>query len=994
MVRRLNIHNRLVLVLLGAALLAFVVAGVGLALFQSITLEQRARQIMAPYAQLVAVGTDAAVAFEDPQRAQEILDTLRVNPQILEARIYLSNGNLLASFGKSTKTRQPSLVELPDGIYPNRDTAELLQALPHGARLYLSMGMDQLGEQTQQVLWLFGVGALVFLIATLGQLTVLRRTIVHPIASLTRAAELARTSADYRNRVPANGSDEVARLGQSFNAMMEAIQQREDTLRRVTGFQRAILDNVAYGIISTTPEGVVTSFNISAARLLGYTSEEVIGKLSPALWHDPQELTQRAQQLSTELKEPIAPGFDVFAARPQRGLPEENEWTFIRKDGTRVPVLLSISALRDEDNVITGYVGLTYDLTVRKQSEAILLRLNRELSAISDCNQILVRAEDEQSLLDNICRIVCEEAGYRMAWVGYTEQDDAKSVRPVAKAGGETGYLEQARLTWSDTEREAEPCGAAIRTGEISCINDFAAIPGTEPWHEAARQRGYQSCIALPLRDENAHTFGMLGIYSTEAYAFTPEEQRLLEELAGDLAFGIVSLRVRAERTAAEQRIEHLAFYDPLTELPNRRLLLDRLHQAMSSSARSRLLGALLFIDLDNFKILNDTCGHDVGDHLLIEVAHRLTTCVRSGDTISRLGGDEFVVMLESLSENPPEAAARAKAIGEKILSTLSQSYVINDRVHHSTPSIGAALFMGNDDSVDTLLKQADIAMYQAKAAGRNTLRFFDPDMQATLAARADLENALRQGILAGQFVLHYQAQVRGHDDMIGAEALLRWLHPLLGMVSPAKFIPLAEETGLILPIGRWVLEEACAQLAAWSQDPHYRDLYLAVNVSARQFRQPDFVDQVCNALASTGAPAARLKLELTESLVLDDVNDTIQKMHILKQIGVTFSMDDFGTGYSSLSYLTQLPLNQLKIDKSFVHNLPDNPSDAMVVQAIITLAQSLGLDVIAEGVETEAQRQFLDQHGCHHCQGYLFSKPVSAEAFLALSQAWHNHPG
>lgn len=625
----------------------------------------------------------------------------------------------------------------------------------------------------------------------------------------------------------------------------------------------------------------------------------------------------------------------------------------------------------------------------RRQAEETLRRLNRELQAISHCNQILVRAVDEQSLLDAICRIVCEEAGYCMAWVGYVEQSEARRLLTVAKAGMEAGYLQQVNTTWADDDPlDENPCGVAIRTGETICIDDLTDDAAMTPWREAALQRGYRSCIALPLKDEHANTFGVLGIYCTEAHAFTVQEKRLMAELASDLAFGIVALRTRVERTAAEQRIEHLAFYDALTDLPNRRLLIDRLNQAMLGSIRNKRMGAVLFIDLDNFKMINDTWGHDVGDKLLIEVAQRLTACVRDGDTISRLGGDEFMAMLQGLSENPPDAAADAKAIAEKIFSSLNQPYTIAGRVHHSTASIGATLFSGNESSVDDLLKQSDIAMYQAKTAGRNTLLFFDPDMQAALAARVELETALRQGIQKGQFVLYYQAQVRGQANIFGAEALLRWHDPARGVVAlPATFIPLAEETGLILPIGQWVLEEACARLAAWSRDPRYRDLYLAVNVSARQFRQTDFVDQVRQALANAGAPASRLKLELTESLVLVDVDDTIRKMQVLKEIGVTFSMDDFGTGYASLSYLTRLPLDQLKIDKSFVNNLPDNPSDAVVVHAIITLAQSLGLNVIAEGVETDAQRLFLQRHGCPNCQGYLFSKPVAYEAFAVLLQ-------
>ncbi|HYA73973.1 MAG TPA: EAL domain-containing protein, partial [Roseiarcus sp.] len=453
----------------------------------------------------------------------------------------------------------------------------------------------------------------------------------------------------------------------------------------------------------------------------------------------------------------------------------------------------------------------------------------------------------------------------------------------------------------------------------------------------------------------------------------------------GEITHYVGTLIDITERKAAEKEIEHLAYYDPLTQLPNRRLFLDRLQQALAGCGRSGRKGALLFIDLDNFKILNETSGHDVGDQLLVEVARRLAGCVRNGDTIARLGGDEFVVLVEDLSENAGEAAARTEDIAEQILSELNRPYTIAGRVHHSTPSLGVTLFMDSQDSLDELLKQADIALYQAKSAGRNTLRFFDPEMQGALAARTVLEAALRLAIHDRQFVLHYQPQVDGAGGFIGAEALLRWRHPERGLVPPGEFIPLAEETGLILPIGRWVLESACSRLKAWAGDPRTRDLHLSVNVSARQFRQADFVDQVRNALEQAGAPAARLKLELTESLVIDDIEGAIEKMRTLKRLGVGFSMDDFGTGYSSLSYLTKLPLDQLKIDRSFVRDLPDSANDAVVAQTIITLAKSLGLAVIAEGVETEAQRQFLERWGCPTYQGYLFSAPLDIARFERL---------
>ncbi|TRW89998.1 bifunctional diguanylate cyclase/phosphodiesterase [Candidatus Methylobacter oryzae] len=435
----------------------------------------------------------------------------------------------------------------------------------------------------------------------------------------------------------------------------------------------------------------------------------------------------------------------------------------------------------------------------------------------------------------------------------------------------------------------------------------------------------------------------------------------------------------------AEDEIQRLAFYDPLTNLPNRRLLLDRLNLALASSHRSGRTGALLFIDLDNFKTLNDTLGHDMGDLMLQQVAERLSSCIREGDTVARLGGDEFVVMLEGLSTQAVEAAAQTEMIGEKILATLNQPYQLAQHEYYSTPSIGTALFNNHGQAANELLKQADIAMYQAKISGRNALRFFDPQMQASINARVALEADLRLAVAESQFILYYQPQVCHDRQIIGAEVLIRWQHPEQGWVCPSDFIPLAEETGLILPIGQWVMETACAQIKRWEAGDHTRDLQLAVNVSARQFHQSDFVEQVRQALDRNEIKPASLKLELTESLVLNDIDDTIFKMNALREIGVRFAMDDFGTGYSSLAYLTQLPLDQLKIDQSFVRNIGMKPSDSMIVQTIIGMANNLGMEVIAEGVETEAQRAFLEQHGCPVCQGYLFSKPAPLAEFEQL---------
>ena len=439
------------------------------------------------------------------------------------------------------------------------------------------------------------------------------------------------------------------------------------------------------------------------------------------------------------------------------------------------------------------------------------------------------------------------------------------------------------------------------------------------------------------------------------------------------------------QRKANEREIQRLAFFDALTGLPNRMLLMDRMGHALANAQRRQQGGALLFIDLDNFKQLNDTLGHDQGDVLLQQVAQRLNTCVRNVDTVARLGGDEFVVMLEELSPKPHELALHARGVGEKILAMLSVPYALAGYQYRSTPSIGIAPFTGEQTSVGELLKQADLAMYQAKTAGRNTLRFFDPDMQAVVSARAGLEDDLRAALANEEFLLHYQPQMHQSGTCVGVEALVRWAQPQRGMVTPAQFIPLAEETGLILPLGRWVLHTACKLLAGWQDDPALAHLTMAVNVSSRQFRHASFVDDVARVLAITGAPAHLLKLELTESVLVEDMETTIATMTALRKFGVCFALDDFGTGYSSLSYLKRMPLDQLKIDQSFVRDLLTDPNDAAIVDTIIALSRSLGLAVMAEGVETREQRDLLAQAGCMHYQGFLVSRPLPVDQLMAF---------
>jgi diguanylate cyclase (GGDEF)-like protein/PAS domain S-box-containing protein len=439
-------------------------------------------------------------------------------------------------------------------------------------------------------------------------------------------------------------------------------------------------------------------------------------------------------------------------------------------------------------------------------------------------------------------------------------------------------------------------------------------------------------------------------------------------------------------RKQDEEEIRRLAFFDPLTGLPNRRLLLDRLAQALILSRRADLGGALLFIDLDHFKTLNDTLGHDIGDDLLRQVARRLVDCVRESDSVARLGGDEFVLLLEGLSSAAEESAAQTEAVVMKIFAQLHEPFILGERKHHATTSIGATLFNGDHESVDELLKQADLALYRAKDAGRNTLRFFDPAMQIAVQARAALESDLREGLSRGDFQLYFQPKVDQDGSVIGSEALIRWNHPERGLVMPGDFIPFAEESGVILPLGRWILAAACGQLAAWSIRPETAHLTLAANVSARQFRRPDFVAEVTAALDAADADPNKLILELTESLLLDDLEDVIGKMAALKTIGVGFALDDFGTGYSSLSYLKRLPLTQLKIDRSFVDGLPEDGDDVAITRTILALAQHMGLEVVAEGVETTCQRDFLIAQNCRAFQGFLFGRPAPVEEFEAIN--------
>ena len=434
--------------------------------------------------------------------------------------------------------------------------------------------------------------------------------------------------------------------------------------------------------------------------------------------------------------------------------------------------------------------------------------------------------------------------------------------------------------------------------------------------------------------------------------------------------------------------IEHLAFYDPLTDLPNRRMLNERLQRDLMLAARNKHYGALLFIDLDRFKHINDSQGHSIGDEVLKETAFRMTSLLRKTDSVMRLGGDEFVILISPYKFSEQQIINEVKIIAEKLLVEINRPYLINMHELFVSPSIGITLFNGNITDTEVILKQADTAMYRAKSAGRNTFKFYQDSMQEEADQRLLIEKNLRGALEQQQLSIHYQAQLARDGTIIGAEALLRWLHPSLGYIAPNEFIPIAEDTGLIIEIGDWVLRNVCRQINLWEKTgikiPH-----VAVNISALQFLQADFVSSIENILIQEQINPKRIILEITEGVFLKNMEESIIKMNVLKALGISFSIDDFGTGYSSLTYLKKLPFDQLKIDQSFIRDFNEDPNDDAIVQAIIAMCKGLNLQPIAEGVETQMQLAKLYNYGCSCYQGFYFSKPIPADEF---SQYYLNH--
>ncbi len=615
---------------------------------------------------------------------------------------------------------------------------------------------------------------------------------------------------------------------------------------------------------------------------------------------------------------------------------------------------------------------------VREKLEQKLARSNQLYAALSQCNQAIVRCRDEADLFPTVCRVAVELGGMKMAWIGYPDPVTQR-MRSVASFGEGAEYLGNIEISVdAGSPFGRGPTGTAMREARAYWCQDYQNDPVTAPWHERGRRFGWGASASLPLT-RNGTVVGAFTLYAGESNMFDEAARALLLEMSNDISFALTNFALETERLKAQERIQWLSQFDALTGLANHALLDDRFNQALSMAQRSAKPMALMSLDLDHFKNINDALGRHVGDALLVEIARRIQTVVRDEDTVSRQGGDEFVLLLPT---SDPSGAAH---MAEKLLQIVAKSYQIEAHELVVTPSIGIAMYPGDGADFELLSKNADVAMYRAKQDGRNRYRFFAAQMQMRLTRTLQLEGALRHALERGQLQLHYQPQLSMQGGrIIGAEALLRWQHPEFGAVSPAEFIPIAEASGLILQIGEWVIGTAARQMKTWI-DMQLAPAVVAVNLSAVQFRHPQLTERVMQILEDAQLSPTRLELELTEGTAMDDPPGAIAVMDALDARGIRMAIDDFGTGYSSLSYLKRFKVCKLKIDQSFVRDLSDDAEDKAIVVSIITLARTLGLKTIAEGVETEDQLAFLRQNGCDEVQGYYYSRPLPAEAFGAF---------
>lgn len=839
--------------------------------------------------------------------------------------------------------------------------------------------------------------------------------------------------------LPAPTKDEVGTLITAFNQKVAQLDQEATSrIRELNDHFMVILDNTTDYIYFKDASGRMKFCSQNLANLTGYSSwKEMEGKLDTEIF--PADVAKvYAEEEEVVYKQGVAVINHVAPYENQageRGWVQTNKWPVFSEDGKKVIGLFGIS--RDITKRVQLEESMQRAISALKQAESLarigswtLDLVNNELSWSDEAFNIfeidktkfvatyefflaLVHPEDREEVnkayKDSLRNKEKYSITHRLLMIDgrikYVEEQGESTYDDAGNALRSYGAIQDITERWH-AEQQLRIAASVFDSQEGMLVTDvegtilrvnkaFTEITGYSE-DEAVGQNprilnsGLQSHDFYTAMWETILTEGR---WEGEVWnrrkdgVVYPEYLRVtaVKDKNGTLSHYVGTIVDITQSKAAAEQIEFLAYYDPLTKLPNRRLLFERLNHALASSKRNGFYGALLFVDLDYFKVLNDAHGHPVGDILLQQVSTRLLNNLREGDTAARIGGDEFVILLENISEDPVEASELAELVAKKIHNQLNQPYQLDQLSYLNSSSIGITLFSGKELQGDELLTQADIAMYQAKIQGRNGIKFFDPKMQQQISAREELRQALQKALERNEFELYYQVQVDSKGQPIGVEALIRWNHPEKGTVPPINFIPLAEETQLILPIGQWVLETVCAQLQHWHHCPSTSHLVISINVSAIEFRQSNFVELILTTLEKYAIDPSKLKLELTESILIESVDDTISKMQSLSQAGIRFSLDDFGTGYSSLQYLKKLPIDQLKIDQSFVRDIYQDNNDRTIVKTIISMAQGLGIDVIAEGVETQAQKDFLHRHGCEHYQGYLFGKPLPLREFEGL---------
>jgi len=627
--------------------------------------------------------------------------------------------------------------------------------------------------------------------------------------------------------------------------------------------------------------------------------------------------------------------------------------------------------IRDDDGDIVALGGIATDITERKKIDNALLKVHRALLVLSQCNEVIIHAENETELYEKICNIIVDRGGYRMAWIGFVEKDEEKTIRPIALKGTEEGYLNLAKVTWSDSPHGMGPTGMAVKTGLCQINRDFLTNPVMKPWKAEALRRGYKSSVALPLKD-SAGTFGVLSIYSADTEAFDEDEINFLKDLSADLSFGINALRVRAEHKKAEEAIHRLAYFDTLTGLPNKIFLLERLEKSMSSLSPGSSV-SLLTLDIERFNEIQDGLGVRQADNLLRKISTRLADAAKE-QFIARIETDRFAVLLEAA---PPVAKEMAKQLLLSLADPIEQADIFID----VRASIGCAVFPDHGRDPDALILRSDIAARQAKQSGENFMLYSGATDQES-PRRLKLIGDLKRGIQSGQMLLHYQPKVDLRTkEVSGVEALIRWADPQRGLVMPSEFIHLAEHTGLIRPLTEWVVDTAFSDITEWKKKGI--EIPVAVNVSPRSLRDPELLEKVISLQEKHQVDSGLLQIEITETSLIEDPARSHDILSTFKEKGFKVFIDDFGTGYSSLSYIATLPIHALKIDRSFIVRMTEKAEHRAVVQAAVSLAHSLGLRVIAEGVEAVSQLEELERLGCDEIQGYYFSKPLPVGDFL-----------